>query len=74
MVASQPKKSQAKSRKRKVPFDLGNIAQALERNDEAFLIEYFKAGYTPEKTQNWMRMIVDLDRLNEKYYLWKDGL
>ena len=77
-VAKKAKKQkQTKLKKEKLRVDLGNVSEALEQENDNVIIAFFNQGYAPEKAPGFIGMVLGvegLEKLNEKYELWKMGL
>jgi hypothetical protein len=60
--------------KKKREIDLGNVIDALQKGDNAVIIAFFEQGYAPEKAPSFIKLLLDIEELNDKYFLWKMGL
>ena len=71
------KQKQPKLKKENLQVDLGNVSEALEQENNKVIIAFFNQGYVPEKAPGFVGMVLGvegLEKLNEKYELWKMGL
>jgi hypothetical protein len=63
-----------KVRKKKREVDLGNVIEALQNKDNSVIVAFFEQGYTPEKAPSFIKLLLDIEELNDKYFFWKMGL